>query len=256
MATQGHVNMANNSGIPIASQAGVFVESQAHARETQLVPVLPPGTRALIWTAQVESIIIGKLTYLRSVYQDMDVLVDSENTWTGNIADYRLIIWSMPIAHTLWWPEGNPPTQLGWQGNLVLTGEWCWVDPPFGYPQGWLKTTRFVNRLCNELGVDVRLATDLSIMHISHWGTRDLYTGFTAGQPTLFYDATTTIVGGTSLFSTPEPYVHPFVSRSGVPGVNLVLLGDSNVFNDGSPDIVYNRRFMENLWTVGLPPTP
>lgn len=193
----------------------------------------------LIWTIQSGG---NTYTFLTAVLEALDLVVHDQTTWTGDLNDYRLVLW--PLQSTdepEWWPqiEANE-----WTGRLVIGGSSAFSNAAIN---------AYVNSLSPTTGVGLNADSAGVGFGVQNAGPQadDL----TAGVDTLRYNGSVASTsGGTNLFRSqengsgtviwmarnkPTDWLAEFVLAGGYNWMEDVTFGGSN-----------NGPFVENLWTV------
>ncbi len=79
----------------------------------------PGGDSVLVWDKDNQFINFS-LTGLKTVYTDEGITVDDDTDWSGDIDDYRLILWRLGIQDPSWWDSISDGS---WCGRLFMAGD-------------------------------------------------------------------------------------------------------------------------------------
>jgi hypothetical protein len=198
--------------------------------------------RVLLWFANSNSAVFG-ISYsdIERVYSDMDIGVDNNANWTGNLNDYVLIFQPMAISAPSWWAA---ITGAMWKGRLHLTAE----------HNGFSNTITYVNGLSALTGIGVTARDiDPGCGHVGSAQVDDL----TAGIGGIFYADSSEVTGGTALCVSDSAGTHPntpWIAHNVVGHIDFIVAGDQDHIADtcGYANN-QNKIFFQNLYNVAMP---
>lgn len=197
--------------------------------------------KVLIWNSNCNgNVNASGIDILAGVYTGFGAICHTADSWTGNLSDYKLIIFPQAIGDPTWWAT---VTGGGWSGRVVITAEHNGSGGFFS------DTITYVSGKSATTGITlIGASIDAGCSQTGTAETDDL----TAGCANILLSATSEVSGGTVLSKTPTGAV-AWVSRNKVGSVDWVVSGDSNQYINACPDAVnLNAQFLENLWTVPI----
>jgi hypothetical protein len=185
---------------------------------------------------------------VRTVFEDMGLTVDTEGgtdgtPYSGNIHDYKLILWPFVEDEPSWWSEIE---DNNWSGRLHYTTE---HDTIAGGSGG---SNEFANSLSGTTGLSVIDDNDSLDPVCSQPGTVET-DDLTSGLSVFLYAATSRVSGGTGLSKTLTGD-HVWIARNkpGGSAADFVLAGDMNHLVDTCTVMGSNAPFFENMWNVSI----
>lgn len=195
----------------------------------------------LIWGANnnVGNGAFSNFSLIKSVYEAMGLGVHSPVTWTGTLANYKLIIWPMAESNPPWWGLIASDT---WRGRIHITAE----------NSGFPATIAYVNGLAGVTGIGVTAAfIDIDCYHE---GTAEAGPDLMSGQSTMRYALTSQVTGGTALSKTVTGAVTWLARNKPGSNIDFVVSGDVNhIHNECGADVINNNTpFIQNLWDVAV----
>ena len=219
--------------------------SQLGAACRSLLGVLTMPGDVLFWINTDDNFLVGdplqdNYDKAQSVLEELGATVHNSTDWSGNIHDYKLILFPMPIGDPSWWSV----IESGWTGRIHLLGEWNYYE--------WITSRDYINSKTPITGMSI------GETHIS--GGPDAAPGtvetndLTEGLEIFRYVVTNTVTGGTALSKTTDDSTDPdqiWIARNKVGTVDWVLSGDTNHMSDIHGYVLSdNQPFVENLFTV------
>lgn len=208
--------------------------------------------RVLIWLASQDpasDLLVFKVDYeeLQSVYESMGLTVHFDDDWSGNIADYSLVLVDTPYTDPSWWATA---TGGGWTGRIVLITEYYSLSEPVSIPLSVSTWINSVSGATHGMTNNADLVDPATPSADGSIESEPLMSGLTTA---LLYRYTSTVSGGNTLSLT-ETGAVPWAAQNKVGTVDYVLC-DSSALND--PDALLlagsgsdNEIFAQNLWNV------
>jgi len=223
-----------------ASPMGAFVASQFGDARNR-----PRGDKVLLWL--IDSGFYADIYFgLVGIYDREGIVAHVEapgraQEWTGNLSDYRLVIWPIATRNPIWFAQIP-----GWAGRIVITAEYSRAgDRQFD------GSIDYVNALGVVTGIT--LNHDVYNESVPAAGPILLHP-LTNGIQTIFYAATSTIASGGRLLA--RTISGPgFLAANRLAAIDWVVSGDSNPFasQPSTGDLAgLNSRFLLNLYAVPI----
>jgi len=201
----------------------------------------PPARQVLIWDAagDVNADYGGQLGVCKAIWEANGHTVHKSADYSGTLADYDLIAWTMAEADPSWWGQITGAT---WSGRLFLTAE----------HSGFSDTIAYVNGISGVTGISVTAETPFTGGAILNTKTHPL----TAGQADLRMADCSILSGGTDLadFITGGGNTDvPWLQENTVGNISFVVSADSSFVADHLPGAAaYNAQFVLNLVEVDV----
>lgn len=176
------------------------------------------------------------------VYSELGITANLFPEFTGNLSDYRLIIWLMAENDPPWLSALN-----NWIGRIHISAEFGKYGVPPHQISGFQTTIDYVNGLGGQHGMTVsnnfitggfRGCDGQSGILVDHQLTADM-TEFK-------FSDSSTISGGTTVVSTDVGDAMMQQRRSG--NIDWVVSGDSSHLADHCQGAVSHKQFLCNLW--------
>lgn len=176
---------------------------------------------------------------------DAVIRADDDNSWSGVLDDYALIIWAVPASDPSWWTQiaGNT-----WTGRLFLGGE---ASQIFEFDPSFSDSSTYINSKSGLTGLTLIFTSEDFPSEPGSLET-DLLTKDVAG---LRHTQTSLVSGGKVLARTTDSnsawmaWNRPAGSR-----ISYVLSGDLDFFATFAGEGVEKINFMRNLYHVLQPP--
>lgn len=225
------------------SALGAFIESPLAVRGG--------GGRALLWLKPGDILNVSNPpTYrertlkLKEIYLAAGSVMDDDLSWSGELAEYSLIIVLLPIRDPEWMAVVRAG---GWSGRIHLCAEWSALGSLFFRPAATYMTS--LESLTGMRVVYSSRDTDANAgVNLSH--------PLNVGADPVYHNATSVITGGAGVVRLVTSETENWVAASFQNGVDWVFAGDTNHITSygtgGSRLAELNSRWLLNLLDVSL----
>ena len=194
----------------------------------------PRGGMVLLWNTDNEH--LGIVAEVQDLYEAMGLTVHYAYDYTGEITDYGLILWLEAVEDPSWW---SVIAAGAWRGRLHMTSNHgTWTPDSIAY----------INSKTGLTGITINEDThDIGCNQLGTSETHDL----TDGQDNIYYAATASVSGGTTLSKTVTTD-DPWIAANQVGRIDFVISGDADHvrLTDCENHVTLNTPFIQNLWTV------
>lgn len=207
------------------------------------------GPKVLIWDDDTVFLwygVTGNSTHqVENIYTNLGVTVHYSGAYSGNISDYKLILWPLAASNPVWWGD---VTSGNWTGRIHLTAEYYNAADPSGAPQNAV-TVGYCNSISSVTGISIVAAV---LDGGCSWASPVYSDALTEGMDSIYHAASSYTSGGTVLADTVQS-PGPWLAHNVAGTVDWVVAADANHMTDFCNIAArYNQRFWENLWNTAI----
>lgn len=198
--------------------------------------------QVLLWDTDCHSPYGGNLAEVKTVLEDAGATCHYSADYSGTLADYDVIIWTMAEQNPSWWGQISGGT---WSGRILITAEFS----------SFSNTITYVDGISSVTGISVTSDFENPTAQAVSCDTEDVPLAYC--QPTLRSADTSIVSGGTAISYTcgSGDSGSAWIMENTVGNISFVVSGDAS-FLGGTYHITgaaeLNKHFIWNLCNVAV----